>query len=29
MKLKKLTTRHLQKLYKELLQDGRIHVRKT
>ena len=28
IKLKKLTTRHLQKLYKELLEDGRIHVGK-
>ena len=26
IKLKKLTTRHLQKLYKELLDSGRIHV---
>ena len=25
IKLKKLTTRHLQKLYKELLESGRIH----
>lgn len=29
IKLKKLTTRHLQKLYKELLEEGRIHVGKT
>ena len=29
VKLKKLTTRHLQKLYKELLEDGRIHVGKN
>ena len=29
VKLKKLTTRHLQKLYKELLEEGRIHVGKT
>ena len=28
VKLKKLTTRHLQKLYKELLESGRIHVGK-
>ena len=28
IKLTKLTTRHLQKLYKELLEDGRIHVGK-
>lgn len=28
IKLKKLTTRHLQKLYKELLESGRIHVGK-
>ena len=28
IKLKKLTTRHLQKLYKELLEGGRIHVGK-
>ena len=28
IKLKKLATRHLQKLYKELLEDGRIHVGK-
>ena len=26
VKLKKLTTRHLQKLYKELLEEGRIHI---
>ena len=26
IKLKKLTTRHLQKLYKELLESGRIHI---
>lgn len=26
IKLKKLTTRHLQKLYKELLENGRIHI---
>ena len=29
IKLKKLTTRHLQKLYKELLESGRIHVGKS
>ena len=29
IKLKKLTTRHLQKLYKELLESGRIHVGKN
>lgn len=29
VKLKKLTTRHLQKLYKELLEEGRIHVGKS
>ncbi len=29
IKLKKLTTRHLQKLYKELLEEGRIHVGKS
>ena len=29
VKLKKLTTRHLQKLYKELLEDGRIHIGKS
>ena len=29
IKLKKLTTRHLQKLYKELLECGRIHVGKN
>ena len=29
VKLKKLTTRHLQKLYKELLESGRIHVGKS
>ena len=29
LKLKKLTTRHLQKLYKELLESGRIHVGKN
>lgn len=29
VKLKKLTTRHLQKLYKELLENGRIHVGKN
>ena len=29
VKLKKLTTRHLQKLYKELLEAGRIHVGKA
>ena len=29
IKLKKLTTRHLQKLYKELLESGRIHVVKN
>lgn len=29
VKLKKLTTRHLQKLYKELLEGGRIHVGKN
>ena len=29
IKLTKLTTRHLQKLYKELLEDGRIHVGKA
>ena len=29
VKLKKLTTRHLQKLYKELLESGRIHVGKN
>ena len=29
IKLKKLTTRHLQKLYKELLENGRIHVGKN
>ena len=29
IKLKKLTSRHLQKLYKELLEDGRIHVGKA
>ena len=29
LKLKKLTTRHLQKLYKELLEEGRIHVGKS
>lgn len=28
IKLKELTTRHLQKLYKELLESGRIHVGK-
>ena len=28
VKLKKLTTRHLQKLYKELLEGGRIHIGK-
>lgn len=28
IKLKKLTTQHLQKLYKELLESGRIHVGK-
>ena len=28
VKLKKLTTRHLQKLYKELLESGRIHIGK-
>ena len=28
-KLKKLTTRHLQKLYKELLEGGRIHIGKA
>ena len=28
VKLKELTTRHLQKLYKELLESGRIHVGK-
>ena len=28
IKLKKLTTRHLQKLYKELLESGRIHLGK-
>ena len=29
IKLKKLTTRHLQKLYKELLESGRIHIGKN
>ena len=29
IKLKKLTTRHLQKLYKELLENGRIHIGKN
>ena len=29
IKLKKLTTRHLQKLYKELLEGGRIHIGKN
>ena len=29
VKLKKLTTRHLQKLYKELLEGGRIHIGKN
>ena len=29
IKLKKMTTRHLQKLYKELLENGRIHVGKN
>ena len=29
VKLKKLTTRHLQKLYKELLENGRIHIGKN
>ena len=29
IKLKKLTTRHLQKLYKELLESGRIHIVKN
>ena len=29
VKLKKLTTRHLQKLYKELLESGRIHIGKN
>lgn len=29
IKLKKLTSRHLQKLYKELLESGRIHVGKN
>ena len=29
IKLKKLTTRHLQRLYKELLEEGRIHIGKT
>ena len=29
IKLKMLTTRHLQKLYKELLESGRIHVGKN
>lgn len=29
VKLKKLTTRHLQKLYKELLEGGRIHIGKS
>lgn len=29
VKLKKLTTRHLQKLYKELLEEGRIHIGKA
>ena len=29
IKLKKLTTQHLQKLYKELLESGRIHVGKS
>lgn len=29
VKLKKLTTRHLQKLYKDLLEGGRIHVGKS
>ena len=28
IKLKRLTTRHLQKLYKELLESGRIHIGK-
>ena len=29
VKLKELTTRHLQKLYKELLESGRIHIGKN
>ena len=29
IKLRKLTTRHLQKLYKELLESGRIHIGKS
>ena len=29
IKLKRLTTRHLQKLYKELLESGRIHIGKN
>ena len=29
IKLKKLTTRHLQKFYKELLENGRIHIGKN
>lgn len=29
VKLKELTTRHLQKLYKELLEGGRIHITKN
>ena len=29
IKLKKLTTRHLQKLYKELLENGRLHIGKN
>ena len=29
IKLKKLTTRHLQKLYKELLESGKIHIGKN
>ena len=29
IKLKKLTTRHLQKLYKELLENGRVHIGKN
>ena len=29
VKLKKLTTRHLQKLYKELLESGRIQIGKS
>ncbi|MFB2011152.1 hypothetical protein ACEVJK_10095 [Flintibacter sp. P01028] len=29
VKLKKLTTRHLQKLYKELLESGRVQIGKS